>query len=87
MEASAPAFFCMSDNAWTKVAQAVIRLVAFALVVISLLLYVDDLRLFLSRLPLSRPGVLVLKAIPFLIGLILFWQSRSLAERLTKDLD
>jgi hypothetical protein len=41
----------------------------------------------LSQMPLPRPGWLALKAIPFLTGLILFWKSRALAERLTKDLD
>jgi hypothetical protein len=80
-------FFSPFVNAYTKVAQATIRLLAFALVIISLLLYVDDLRLLLSQMPLPRPGWLALKAIPFLTGLILFWKSRALAERLTKDLD
>jgi hypothetical protein len=81
-------------NAYTKVAQATIRLIAFALVVISLLLYVDDLsRMFKfgdnygSLFVVVHVHTLVLKAIPFLVGLILFWKSRALAERLTKDLD
>jgi hypothetical protein len=77
----------MSDKAWTKVAQSVIRLIAFALVVISCFLYADDLYLFLSHRPAPRSGRLALKAIPFLIGLILYWKSRALAVRLTKDLD
>jgi hypothetical protein len=76
-----------SENVYTKVAQAVIRLVGFALIVTSLLLYLDDLRLYLSQQPLSNRGVLVLKAMPFVIGVILFCVSRPLAERLTKDLD
>lgn len=77
----------MSDNAWTKVAQAVIRLVAFALIVISLLLYLDDIRAVLTQGELSRPVVLVLKGIPFLLGLILSFKTDSLAARWTKDLD
>ena len=77
----------MSENAYTRVAQAVIRLIAFALVVISFFLYASDLYLFLSHQPPPRPGTLALKAIPFLIGVALYWKSRALAGQLTKDLD
>jgi hypothetical protein len=85
-------------NAYTKVAQAVIRLVAFASVVISLLLFADDLYLQFNahgfdtdlhgtHYVVIHVHTLILKAIPLIIGLILFWKSRALAERLTKDLD
>jgi hypothetical protein len=77
----------MSDNTWTKVAQAVIRLIAFALVVVSCFLYADDLYLYLSHRPAPPSGRLAWKAIPFLIGLVLYWKSRALADRVTKDLD
>jgi len=101
----------MSENAYTRVAQAVVRLIAFGLMVTSLLLFVEELmHLFNyggftggfnggfnngdvdmngSHYVVFRvaPGKLFLKGIPFLIGLILFWKSRALAERLTKDLN
>ena len=90
--------FCPFVNAYTKVAQAIIRLIAFALVVTSFILYVSDrsisylhamarLNLAKEPSPPPRPGLPVLQAIPFFIGLILFWKSRALAERLTKDLE
>jgi hypothetical protein len=89
-----PAFFSPSVNPYTRVAQAVIRLIAFALVVISFLLYISDhvsqyefAGLSLPPQPPPRRGRLAWQAIPFLIGLILFWKSRALADRLTKDLD
>jgi hypothetical protein len=80
-------FFSSFVNVYTKVAQSVIRLVAFVLVVMSFFLYAADLYLFLSHRPVPGPGWMVLKGVPFLIGLLLFWKSRALAERLTKDLD
>ena len=36
---------------------------------------------------MSAPGGLVLKAVPLVIGLLLYWKCRVLAERFTKDLD
>jgi len=79
-------FFC-SVNVYTKAAQSVIRLVAFVLVVASLFLYGADLYLRASHRPMSAPGWLVLKAVPLVIGLLLYWKCRVLAERFTKDLD
>jgi hypothetical protein len=86
----------MSENAYTRVARATIRLIAFALIVTSLLLYVDDLMRLVHNVDMQdtqyvvvhvASSKLALKAIPFLIGAILFFTSRPLAERLTKDLD
>jgi hypothetical protein len=77
----------MSENAWSKVAQAVIRLVAFALCIVSVLLYLSDLEAALTQRQLSRPAILLLKGIPFLLGLILAFKSQALAARFTKDLD
>jgi hypothetical protein len=86
-------------NPYTRVARATIRLVAFALVLISLLLYAVD-RLYLIHgmmdtvgpspaivRPPLRPGRLVFEAILLLLGVILFWKSRALAEHFTKDLE
>jgi hypothetical protein len=81
-----------------KVAQAVIRLIAFGLVVTSFLLYVSDRSSYYvhaligsdltkDQPPPTRPGLRALQIIPLVVGLILFWKSRALAERLTKDLD
>lgn len=72
-------------NAYTKVAQAVIRVVAFGLIVISFFLCAADLYLMLSEQ--RHPQWLIVKAVPFMIGLILFFASGALARRLTKDLD
>ena len=74
-------------NAYTKAAQSVIRLIAFVCVATSFFLYTADLYLFVSHRALPSPGRLVLKAVPFLAGLILYWKSRAMALRLTKDLD
>jgi hypothetical protein len=91
-------FFSPFVNTYTKVAEAVIRLVAFVFVVTSFLLYAVDPyvcsllfpghydMLSLPR-PLPRPGLLALKAIPFLIGVALVCASRALAVHFTKDLD
>ncbi len=80
-------FFSPFVNAYTKVAQAVIRLIAFVCVVASFFLYGDDFYIFVSQQSLPGRGWLILLAIPFLIGLILFWKCRALAARLTKGLD
>ena len=80
-------FFSPCVNAYTKVAESVIRLVAFVCVVATFFLYMADLYLFLSHRAMPRPGRLVLEAVPFLAGLFLYWKCRALAVRLTKDLD
>lgn len=87
MAAVEPAPIGMSDNAGMKVAQAVIRFVAFGLFLTSFLLYAGDLLLYLSRRPVSGAGALALKGVPLLLGVILYCASRPIAVRLTKDLD
>jgi len=85
-------------NVYTKVAQATIRLIAFALILTGFLLNIGYLFDFLSPIQMNgtdyfvihvhkSAGWLILRVLPFLIGLILFWKSRALAERFTKDLD
>jgi len=85
-------------NAYTKVAQAVIRLIAFALILTALLLNVDYLITLFKPIPLDESkfiivrvhtstGWLILTAVMFLSGVILLCASRRLAESLTKDLD
>jgi hypothetical protein len=77
----------MSDHACHKVAQAIIRLIAFALAVTSFLLYTGDILAFVEHQPLPRPAVLALKGVPFLAGIVLAIKSRALAGRLTRDMD
>jgi len=77
----------MSDKACTKVAQAVIRLLAFGCVATSFILYSGDLLLYLAHKEPSGAGWLVLKSVPFLVGMLLYWKSRDWAARLTKEMD
>jgi hypothetical protein len=72
---------------YTKAALSVIRMVAAGFLVLSLCLCLPDLFLLLSHRPLPHPGLLVLKAIPLVIGVVIYWKSDDLAKRLTKDLD
>ena len=72
---------------YTKAALSVIRLIAAGLIVLSLCLYLPDLFLWLSHRPRHHAGILVLKAVPLVIGLVIYWKSDGLAKRLTKDLD
>jgi hypothetical protein len=72
---------------YTKIAQSVLRLLGVAFVMVSIFLYASDVYLILSGRRPSRPGVLALKGIPFLMGLVVFWKTRAWAERLTRDLD
>ena len=70
-----------------KAALAAIRLVAVGCIVLSICLYLPDIYQLLSH---QRPGsivMLVIKAIPLVAGICLFWKSDALAEQLTKDLD
>ena len=62
-------------------------MVAAGFLVLSLCLCLPDLFLLLSHRPLPHPGLLVLKAIPLVIGVVIYWKSDDLAKRLTKDLD
>ena len=72
---------------YTKAALSVIRMVAAGFIVLSLGLYCPDLFLWLSHHPLHHAGVLLLKAVPLVIGLVLYWKSDPMAKWLTKDLD
>lgn len=75
-------------NAYTKVAQAVIRLIAFALALISFFYYAEDAFLYLSKhQPVPAWGWLALQGLPLLIGLVLLLKCRALAEHFTRDLD
>jgi hypothetical protein len=74
-------------NIYTKIAQSVLRLLAFALVMTSAFLYSSDIYLLMAHRRPSKPGVLALKGLPLLLGLVFFWKSREWAEQLTKDLD
>jgi hypothetical protein len=72
---------------YTKAALSVIRMIAAGFVILSLCLFSPDLFLWLANRPLHHPLVLVLKAIPLVLGLVIFWKSDDFAKRLTKDLD
>jgi hypothetical protein len=72
---------------YTKAALAVIRTIAAGFIVLSLCLCSPELFLWLSHRPLHHAGVLVLKAVPLVIGLVIYWKSDGIAKRLTKDLD
>jgi hypothetical protein len=74
-------------STYTKAALSVIRVIAAGLIVLSLCLCSPDLFLLLSHQPLDQPALLVLKAIPFGIGLVLYWKSDDLAKKWTQDLD
>jgi Na+/proline symporter len=100
MGACASGFFGMSDQVWLKVAQAVIRLVAFGLIVISVLLCSGELYVLYQHATgrigegtapaLATPiqwGWVAVKCIPILVALVLLIFGRPLAERFTRDLD
>jgi len=99
MDDAAPGSASASDNAVTKVALAVIRLVAFGLIVISLLLCSGEAYYYYSqvasglgdvpRVPPPPPhwGWVAVKLIPILIAIILLLKSRALAGHFTKDYD
>jgi hypothetical protein len=72
---------------YTKAALFVLRLIAFGFVVTGFGLWAGDLFLLLRHRPTAGPAMLALKGLPVLAGMILFWKSQGLAERLTKDLD
>jgi len=64
-----------------------IRLVAAGFMVLSLGLYCPDLFLLLTHHSPHHAGILALKAVPFVIGAVIYWKSEGLANWLTKDLD
>jgi hypothetical protein len=72
---------------YAKAVLSLLRLVAFGCIILSLAFYSSDYFLYLSRKPVSVPGRLALKGIPFFAGLILYWKARALAVRLTRDLE
>jgi hypothetical protein len=75
---------------YAKLALLAIRLAACGLILMSLGLYATDVFLYLSpppHGPMTGPGMLALKAVPALAGAALFWKSKGMAIRLTKDLD
>lgn len=72
---------------YTKAALSVIRLIAAGFLILSLCLYSSDVFLWLSHRPPRHLGALVLKAIPFVIGVVIYWKSHDIAKELTKDLD
>ena len=72
---------------YAKVVLSVLRLVAFACIILSLALYSTDYFLYLKHRPLSAPGLLALKGVPLLAGLVLGVSARALAEHFTRDLD
>jgi hypothetical protein len=77
----------MAASPYIKAALFLIRLIATAFLLCGLFLYYDDLYLWLSGKPPHPILVLALKAVPMLVGLAVFWKSRAIAERLTRDLD
>jgi hypothetical protein len=62
-------------------------LIAFGAIIFSVCLLAADVFLSLSHRPASRPLNLILKGLPFLAGVVLFWKSSDMANHLTKDLD
>ena len=81
----------MSPSA--RVVRSIIRLVSFGLIILSFCLYATDMAFYLGNfLPsahrtVSGPGVLILKGLPFVAGVILLWKSSAMAIHFTKDLD
>lgn len=74
-------------NPYLRAALFVIRLAAAGFVIFGITLLCSDLFLMLSHKPVSKPLTLALKALPILIGLVLFLKSYALAKHLTKDFE
>ena len=74
-------------NPYYKAALFLIRLIAAGFAIFGITLLCSDLFLMLSHKPVSGPGTLALKALPILIGLVLFLKSYALAKHLTKDFE
>ena len=72
---------------YAKAVLAALRLLALGGMLASLSLYANDAYLYLTHRSSDVPWVLALKALPFLAGAALFFKSRALAERFTKDLE
>jgi hypothetical protein len=75
----------MSPSA--KAVLAALRLLALGGMLASLSLYANDIYLYLTHQSPGAPWVLGLKGLPFLAGAVLFYKSRALAVRFTKDLE
>lgn len=74
-------------NPYFKAALFLIRLVAAGFVILGGTLLCSDLFLILSHKPVSGAGTLALKALPILIGFVLFLKSYGMAKHLTKDFE
>ncbi|HEY3863421.1 MAG TPA: hypothetical protein VGO59_16200 [Verrucomicrobiae bacterium] len=72
---------------YAKAALFVIRLIACGLIILGGGLLAEDLYLHLSNHPISPPAMLVLKALPALLGVALYAKSKGMAIHVTKDLD
>jgi hypothetical protein len=72
---------------YAKAALSAIRLIAAGFIILSLVWYCPDLLSWLAHHPLHHRAMLVLKAAPFVAGVLLFWKSDDIAKWLTKDLD
>jgi uncharacterized membrane protein HdeD (DUF308 family) len=77
----------MPDNSYEKIAQSIIHLFAFALIMTGIFLGAPDLFLYLSHHPPAGAGSLIVSGLLFLAGVILFWKSSALAGWLTRNLD
>lgn len=74
-------------NPYAKAARFVLRLVGFGLMLISFTLLATDLFLLLAERKTGGPWSWVIKSLPFVAGLVIFWISGSLARRLTRQFD
>jgi hypothetical protein len=74
-------------NPYFKAALFLIRLIAAGFCIFALTLFAGDVFLILSHKPVSPGGSLALKAVPLLIGLVLYIKSFALAKYLTRDFE
>jgi hypothetical protein len=74
-------------NPYTKGALFVFRLIAFGFIFFSVAFLFGDVFLWLAHRQPDRPALLVLKGIPCLIGMVIWFKSNAMAKYLTKDLD
>ena len=72
---------------YTRAALFVIRLIAFGFMIFSFSLLWEDVFLVLSHHRPHHLHILMLKGIPFLFGMFVFWKSHDMARYLTDDLD
>jgi hypothetical protein len=75
-------------NPYTKAVRSVIRLIAACFIILSVLMCSADILFSRLENPPEHPTVvLVLKALPSVLGMVLYWKSEAIAKRLTQDLD